>query len=504
MPRSPRQHLAALAVGVAATVGLPAGPARSASAGIRPGPTAQVVVTTASLRLALSQRPSLRFTSARPAGIPIVTVHDNRSFQRYEGVGGALTDSSAWLIYDRLAPAARTQLLSDLFGSNGIRLGFIRIPIAASDFTAAERPYSYDDVAAHTRDPALLHFSIAHDLPYILPTLRQALALNPGAFVLATPWTAPAWMKTNGSLENRAGRGRLIRSDYGPFARYFVKFLKAYARAGVTVDAVTPQNEPGNPALYPGMSLDEPGEVAFIRGNLVPALAHAGLATKVYGYDYGWSSKVIGFAQRLVRSPAAGELAGIATHCYFGSPTEISGLHALNPRLDEIVSECSPGIMPYSTTELEIASFRNWASAVALWNLALEPNGEPVQPPDSGCPHCTGIVAIDSGRRTFSMTPAYYQLGQVSRFVEPGAVRIGSNTLVHYSYPGRNKNIASPGLDDVAFRNPDGTEVLVAYDNSTRPITFAMRSHGRYVSYRLAAGETATLSWSVSPAEPAG
>lgn len=495
-----------LTAGLAATLGVVAGAASppSVAAGVIVAPTVQVVATSADLRLALTPQPDLAFGSSRPTGIPVVTVRDSVTYQRFEGAGAAMTDSSAWLIHDELAPATRDLLMASLFGTTGIRLSFIRVPIAASDFTAQRRPYSYDDMARGARDPSLIHFTIAHDLPYVLPTLRQALSLNPDALVLASPWSPPAWMKTNDSLSNAGGRGALKRSAYGPLARYFVKFLLAYARAGVRVDAVTPQNEPGNPSLYPGMSLSEAGEATFVRSNLMPALARAGLRTKVYGYDFGWSSSSIGFARALASGPASSVLRGLATHCYFGAPSVVAALHARNPRLDEIVSECSPGITPYPASELEISAIRNWASAVALWNLALEPDGQPVQPPNSGCPRCTGVVTIDPAKHTVTPTASYYELGQLSRFVEPGAVRIASNDFVHYSYPGRGRNIASPGLDDVAFRNPDGTEVLVAYDNSPSPVTFALCAHGQYATYRLSPGETATLSWAVSPAAPAG
>jgi glucosylceramidase len=157
------------------------------------------------------------------------------------------------------------------------------------------------------------------------------------------------------------------------------------------------------------------------------------------------------------------------------------------------------GTLPFSTSELEIASMRNWASAVALWNVALDQNGGPVQPPNAGCSGCTAIVTIDDTTHTVTFTRDYYQLGQVSKFLAPGAVRIGSNNFVSYRYiptgVAQANPFATPGLDDVAFQNPDGSRVLVAYNSATTPIKFAARDDGYYFNYTLEPGATATFIW---------
>jgi glucosylceramidase len=456
-------------------------------------PTAQVILTTADMSQELTPQPALAFSSKSPAGLPVIDVDDTTSYQRFSGVGAGMTDTSAWLIHDQLSPTSASGVLESVFGSGGIRLSFLRVAIGATDFSATETPYSYDDLAPGRSDPTLAHFSIAHDEAYILPTLRQVMSLNPDEFVLASPWSPPAWMKTNDSLANMRGKGRFRDAARGALANYIVKFLRAYRNQGVRVKAVTPQNEPDNWTAYPGMELSPHEEAKFVRANLAPALRRAGLPTEIYGGDVGWRS--VAYAQRIARSQAVSDLTGIATHCYFGAPTSIARLHAEDPALDEIMSECSTGITPYSTTEVEISAMRNWASAVAMWNLALDPHGGPVQPPNHGCGGCTGIFTVDPLTHTASPTIDYYELGQVSKFVAPGAVRIASNHFVRYRYPPRQ--VVTAGLDDVAFRNPNGSEVLVAYDNSAAPASFAIKSHGRFVSYRLAPGATATFIWQV-------
>lgn len=458
------------------------------------GPKIEVIITSADLRQKLTRMADVSFSGARPGG-PVIHIDERARFQSIKGFGGAMTDTSAWLIYDQLASTTRAVLMNALFGASGIDLGVLRVPMGASDFTSGRHPWSYDDMPPGLSDPTLAHFSIEHDAAFTIPTLRQALSINPGMFLLASPWSPPGWMKTNDSMSNPRDTGYLKPSSARPLASYFVRFLEAYASLGLRVDAVTPQNEPGQASIYPGMNLSEPGEATFVRDDLIPALRAANLDTEVYGYDWGWPPWQIRFAFALARSRAAGELTGISTHCYRGDPTTMSALHAQAPRLDEIVGECSPGIMAAPTPEVEIGSMRNWASALALWNLALDPRGGPVQAPNRACAHCTGIVTVHASSHTVTFTRDYYQLGQMSKFVLPGAVRIGSDHFVSYLRPTPRGSMATAGLDDVAFENADGSRVLVAYNNSKVPIAFGVQDDGRYFAYTLAARATGTFVW---------
>jgi O-glycosyl hydrolase len=133
----------------------------------------------------------LRFSTQPLGNGPVITIDNTVRYQHFRGAGGALTDSSAWLIGTRLAPAKRTWLLAHLFGRTGINLNLIRLPIGAADFTAKRAPYSYDEMPAGQTDPTLAHFSIAHDRAYILPVLREATALAQRPFILASLWSPP-------------------------------------------------------------------------------------------------------------------------------------------------------------------------------------------------------------------------------------------------------------------------------------------------------------------------
>jgi glucosylceramidase len=405
-----------------------------------------------------------------------------------------MTDSSAWLLMTKLRPSTRGTVFRSLFGSSGLGLNFLRIPMGASDFSAKGVPYTYDDVPAGQTDPTLANFSIAHDLAYIIPALRQARALSPHLRLLANPWSPPAWMKANGRLDNVGGSGQILPSAYPALAKYFVKFLKSYAAHGVPVNAVTAQNEPGVSTQYPGAVLDAPSESAFISGYLAPALTAARLPVGIYGDDLSWDRG--SYATTLASGQAAGALAGIAWHCYRGSPDEMSAFHDQYPGFDQMVTECSPEILGFSTIELLISSLRNDATTVSVWNIALNRDGGPVQPPDHGCPGCKGIVTVTESNHTVRNNGKYYELGQVSKFVRPGAVRIASTSKLTYGTD-RPGGLFRPsaGVDNVAFVNPDGSKVLVATNTSDTTRRFVVSWHGGAFRYSLTSRASVTFTW---------
>jgi glucosylceramidase len=381
----------------------------------------------------------------------------------------------------------------------------VRVPIGASDFTHARAPYSYDDLSAGASDPTLVHFSIAHDRHYILPALRAMRSIDRRVSLLASPWTPPRWMKVGDQFDNPGPPlGTLRSADYPALAGYFVRFLRAYAAAGVPVQAITPQNEPEQLTTYPGMDLTEPQEATFIGADLAPALRAAALHPAILGYDYEWSCKPnttavpcdTNYPAELATDEGR-DLTGVAWHCYAGNIGEMSSLHALSPQLTEVVSECSSGIAPGPPASLEIAASRNWASAVVLWNIALDPSGGPVQPPNFGCRRCTGLATVDEKTGRYRLGRDYYQLGQASRYVPPGAVRIASNTFV----TDRNTDLRKLGsyttsaLDDVAFLDPNGLRILLTYNSSELPARFAVSWRTSYFTYTLPPGATATFRW---------
>jgi len=449
------------------------------------GTTVNVWLTTSDGSNQLTAQPGLTFTSdSQNADSSTIDVNEHQQFQQMDGFGAAVTDSSAWLMYTRMSTSQRNDLMKHLFDpANGIGISFMRIPMGASDFSV-NGPYSYDDLPPGQTDPTLSKFSINHDTAYILPILKQALALNPSLKFMANPWSPPAWMKTNGSMYGTSNGhiGTLIHSDYGPLAQYFVKFIQAYQAQGIPIYAITPQNEPGYaPDNYPGMFLSASDESNFIKNYLSPALNQANLHPRLIPYDHSWDNP--NYAKTLLGDPATNrDIAGISWHCYAGSSTVMSAIHALYPTKDVYETECATGasVTPISTSDLLMQSAQNWAKTVELWNIALEANHGPH---NGGCPDCLDVVTVDPNTGNVIYSNDYYLIGHFSKFVAPGAYHIGADTL------------GSP--TDVAFKNPDGSKVVVAYNDGFRSRTFKVRWNGsQSFIYTLPAGATVTFKWS--------
>jgi len=438
--------------------------------------------------------------AADPAA-PTIAVDPATTYQRIEGFGASITDSSAKVL---AASPDRARIMRDLFDpKDGLGLSYLRQPMGASDFVSGPH-YTYDDLPAGRTDFAMKHFSIAHDRAQILPLLREALRLNPALKVMATPWSPPAWMKTNASLVG----GRFLDDArvYSAYARYFVKFVDAYRRAGVPIDALTLQNEPQNrfPSAYPGMDFRDTEEARLVK-TVGPALQRAGLGgTKLLGFDHNWTLHPNdggpaddpanpNYARDLLSDLGAARwLTGTAFHCYSGDPSAQSALHDAFPDKDVYFSECSgsqsadpattfPDTLHWHTANLTVGAVRNWAKTVITWNLALDRSGGPH---NGGCGTCFGVVTIDPATGKATPTADYYVLGHVTRFVRPGAVRIGSTT-------------GAGTVQDVAFRNRDGSVVLLAVNDDWDggpAQAFNVTLGGRTFSYSLAPGAVATFT----------
>ncbi|MGW3951085.1 discoidin domain-containing protein [Streptomyces sp. NPDC004752] len=415
-----------------------------------------------------------------------ITVDTNRAYQSIAGFGASFTDSSAWLVGTKLDTTQRNALMHDLFSRrDGIGLSFLRQPMGASDFTVSGN-YSYDDMPAGQSDPALAHFSVDHDRAYTIPLLKQAGRINPQLTVMASPWSAPGWMKTSGSMVT----GQLKPDAYQAYADYFAKFLKAYAAAGVPVRYVTPQNEPlYEPSTYPGMAMPADQEKTFATDYLAPTLKAQGLSTRILGYDHNWD--VTSYPESLYTDPTAAQsFAGTAWHCYAGDVTAQTVAHNDYPNKPAFQTECSGGAWEgdeqdgfAGTMDNVINAPRNWAQSSVRWNMALDADSGPT---NNGCTDCRPVVTVapnTDGKWTYTPTADYWGLAQASKFVQPGARRVASNTL------------GKGSIEDVAFTNPDGSTALVTYNSGTTDRTFTVGWGSRHFSYTLAAGAAATFTW---------
>jgi glucosylceramidase len=446
-------------------------------------------------------------------------VDPTQTFQTMQGFGASITDASASVLYT-LPAAQRAQVMASLFSpTTGDGLDYLRQPIGGTDMVATA-PYTYDDLPAGQTDYAMKDFSIAHDQAQILPLLREAEKLNPHLQIMASPWSPPAWMKTGS--DSLIG-GRLIATPqmYQSYALYLLKFIEAYQANGVHVNALTVQNEPQNRTAdtYPGTDMPSWQEAAVIE-DLGPMLKAAHLHTRyspttTTGPRTPTTSParrrtrppdVNDYPQQVLSSPAAKWISGIAEHCYYGDPSAMTTLHEQYPNklIDE--TECSGSqsadpadtfsdTLKWHARNLEIGSTRNWSSTVVNWDLALNPQ----RPARRRLRTCTGIVTVGPGD-TVTNDAEYYALGQLSRFVQPGAVRIGSTSFGTTGWNGE--------VMDVAFANPDGSTVLVAHNENDNPQAFAVQEGDQRFTYTLPGTRIATFVWhgnlAGQPPAPAG
>ena len=454
--------------------------------------TAAVWVTTADRAQLLARLPDAPIQTETPGTAIAIELFPQQVHQPITGFGASLTESSAYVLDTALAEAPRQALFQQFFdAASGAGLSVLRQPIGASDFALSH--YSYDDMPPGQSDPLLQRFSIARDRQHVLPALRRALQINPAITVMASPWSAPGWMKSSGSMID----GSLRRDAYAPYAEYFVRFLQAYAAEGVPVRFVTVQNEPHfTPPDYPGTYMPAADQAQFIRDHLGPALTRAGLTTAILAWDSNWDQPHYPI-DVLNDAGARPFVAGSAFHCYKGDPAMMEETHAAHPGRSIHLTECSSftstdfaQTLLWNARVLLIGSLRHWAESIVAWNLVLDETGGPHA---GGCPDCTALATVDrsTGRVTFNAE--FYALAHVSRFVRPGAVRIGSDSR------------PSDGIDAVAMTNPDGSHVVLLTNSTTGSRAVKLRLGAEATTHAVPARSVMTVVWpgaSSAPPDP--
>jgi glucosylceramidase len=432
----------------------------------------------------LQQQPSINFSAGTGTGGATVTVDESRTFQQFEGAGASFTDTAAWLMNSSgaLTSTTREDTMRRLFDPNtGIGLSFLRNPMGASDL--ARFNYTYDDTCCDIND-----FSIAHDLADVLPLTRRAKQLNPALKVMASPWSAPAWMKDNNSLN----QGFLQSQYYGLYGQYFAKYVQAYQANGVPIDYVSAQNEPTCCPGYPSMGWNTSGLIFFTKNALWPAFRSAGITnTKTLVMDWNWDGYAT-WARPQLQDPAILNdplFGGIAWHGYSGNPSAQTDAHNEFPNVRSYDTEHSGGTW-IANQQLEdmqniIDYTRNWGRSVVKWSLAVDQN---MGPHNGGCGVCSGLITVhngDSRPGQVDFNIEYYSMGHLTKFVRPGATRIDSSD--------------SASVRNVAWRNPDGSKALIAYNTTGSTQSTRVNWGNQSFTYALPARTAATFTWSGTP-----
>jgi glucosylceramidase len=410
---------------------------------------------------------------------PSIEVDESQTFQTVDGFGYTLTGGSAQVI-NQLNTTKKQELLQELFGSNqnSISVSYLRISIGASDLNNA--PFSYDDMPSGETDPNLLKFNLAEDSVNLVPLLKEILLINPAIKILATPWSAPVWMKDNNSTIG----GSLQPQYYSAYAKYFVKYIQKMKALGITIDAITPQNEPLHPGNNPSMLMYAAQQADFIKNYLGPAFTNASITAKIIIYDHNCDKPDYPIA--VLNDPGANPyIAGSAFHLYAGDISALSTVHSAYPNKNVYFTEqytgstgSFPGDLKWHLQNVIIGSMRNWSKNALEWNLANDASFGPHT--QGGCNTCKGAITVESSN-IFTRNVGYYIISHVSKFVPAGSVRIASNLVT--------------GLNNVAFKTPGGKYVLIVENDGTGTGMFNIKYNGKLVAVSLDGGAVGTFVW---------
>jgi glucosylceramidase len=406
-----------------------------------------------------------------------VEVDSTQTFQTVDGFGYTLTGGSATLI-NRLPTSQKTSLLQELFGNgeNSIGISYLRVSIGASDLSA--EVFSYNDLPAGQTDINLTNFNLSKDTVDVIPLLKEILSINPNIKIMGSPWSPPVWMK-----DNRSSIGGSLKPEYyGVYAQYFIKYIQAMKTKGITIDAITPQNEPQHGGNNPSMVMSATQQLDFIKNHLGPAFRNASITTKIILWDHNCDNP--NYPITILNDAVAKSFVdGSAFHLYAGDISALSAVHALHPDKNLYFTEqwtgakgSFDGDLKWHMKNVIIGSMKNWSRVALEWNLANDGAYKPYTP--GGCTECKGALTLDGA---INRNVGYYIIAHASKFIPPGSVRIES------------VNVGS--IYNVAFKIPDGRKVLIVVNDGNTATTFNIKFNNKWATTGLPAGAVGTYIW---------
>jgi glucosylceramidase len=412
-----------------------------------------------------AQQTSLNWTTTANS-YPSVTVNTGTKYQTIDGFGFTLTQASAKVI-SGMSASAQSSLLNELFSTSGIGISVIRIGIGATDLS--DYAYSYRDGAS---------FSLSGpDLTYTIPILKKILAINSSIKVLATPWSAPMWMKAVQPASFTGGT--LAAAHYESYGQYWLDYMNAMKAQGITIWAITPQNEPLNGTNCPSMTLTKENELGLINSYIGPKLRGAGFNCKIICYDHNCDNT--DFPTYVAKNSSYVD--GSAFHLYAGSIsalTTVKNATGKNVYFTEQYTGSGgsfSGDFPWHVQNVMIGSVNNWAKIALEWNLAANTSNGPYI--SGTCSTCLPAVTINGSNVTRNVS--YYIIAHMSKFVRPNAVRVNSTTT-------------NGSLVNTAFTS-GSNKVLVVQNTSGSAITFKIVHSGSWANVTLNGGSAGTFVW---------
>jgi glucosylceramidase len=412
---------------------------------------------------------------------PTVELNSSSTFQSMDGFGYTLTEGSAYVLMTQMTSTQRTSILNEMFHpTNGIGSSFVRIGIGATDLSTAV--YTYNDLPAGQTDVSQNNFSLnGPDLTYLIPVIKEILLIVPSMKIIATPWSAPAWMKTNNSLSG----GNLKAEYYDSYALYFVKYLQAMKAQGINIYAITPQNEPEHCCNNPAMLMTASEQTNFIL-KLAPAIQNAGFSTKIIVFDHNCDNT--DYPTSVLNGPASAFTDGAAFHLYAGNISALSTVHnntGKNVYFTEQFTGSNGsfvGDLGWHMQNVMLGASNNWAKVVLEWNLANNSTYGPYTP--GGCTTCLGALTVASNG-SVTRNVAYYIVAHMSKFVRPGAVRSASTSSA--------RDLTCAGFVNSAENG--GAKVLVVYNNGQRNTTFNIKYQGKTATVTLNKKSVGSYVW---------
>ena len=430
----------------------------------------RVIVTSGDRSRLLAEMDGLQFGETYST-TSTITVNSSETYQEIDGFGFTLTEGSAEVIMS-LTSEKQEELLYDLFNpETGIGVSVIRLGIGATDLSSYV--YSYND---NDGDTDMSEFSLeGPDTQYTIPVLLKALAINPDIKVMATPWSAPEWMKFDNNYLNN--------DYYSAYALYFVKYLQAMQAYGIDIWAVTPQNEPLNTTNNPSMGMTQEDQYTFVNNYLGPQLESAGFGdVKIICYDHNCDN-----TEFPIYVSQSSYVDGSAFHLYAGDISAMTDVYNRTGKGVYFTEQYTgvggdfQGDFSWHLRNVVIGGSNNWAKTILEWNLANNSSMGPHT--EGGCDTCLGAITVENST-SYTKNVAYYIIAQASKFVKPGAVRLGCS---------------STSLPATAFKNTDGSYVVICHnENTDYTHTTTITIDGQSFSYEIPAGSAATFVWGVS------